>query len=175
MTCGSSIPRLKLAAARAGPRTRFLRTDPPARAVAVAAERHDELALFRRVAGQRPGHAYPEAPRLSRGPGSVVVPRSGPVLKHQRDPPGQPEPGARMATGTRRGPRSTRADISISLLEQRRSAAAKCSNCAGQQRSEPTSKDFSPESTTVTDLVRLVRIERISSARVPTRTRASSW
>ena len=36
----------------------FLRADPPARPVAVAADRHDELALFRRAAGQRPAHAH---------------------------------------------------------------------------------------------------------------------
>jgi hypothetical protein len=67
--------------------------DPPARPVAVAPHRHDELTLLRRTAGQRPGHAHPEPLGLGRSPDSVVVPRSRPVLDYPQDAPGQPELG----------------------------------------------------------------------------------
>jgi hypothetical protein len=40
----------------------------------------------------------------NRGPDSVVVPRSGPVLEHPRDLPGQAEPG--VSDGDRRQARS---------------------------------------------------------------------
>ena len=50
------------------------------------------------------GHVYPEPPHLGRSPDSVVAPRSGPVLKHPRDPPGQAEPGVSDGYGHKARP-----------------------------------------------------------------------
>ena len=87
--------------------------DPPARSVALAPHRHNERALLRRAAGQRPGHTHQEPLRLGRSPDSIAVPRSRPVLDHPQDPHASPSRACRIATGTRRGPRSTRAGASI--------------------------------------------------------------
>ena len=54
--------------------------------------------------GPMSGHVYPEPPHLGRSPDSVVAPRSGPVLKHPRDPPGQAEPGVSDGDGHKARP-----------------------------------------------------------------------
>src|SRR5262245_1595867 len=71
-----------LAVARAWPRCHVLRTDPPARPIAVAANRHDETRPLPTDCREWPKHTHPEPPRFGGSPDSVVVPRSGPVLEH---------------------------------------------------------------------------------------------
>ena len=103
--------------------------DPPARPVAVAPHRHDELTLFRRTAGQWPGHAHPEPLGLGRVPTAswyrgVVQSSTTRRTRHVSS-----SRACRIATGARRGPRSTRAGASTWSLEHTTDIPSRMIDC----------------------------------------------